>query len=91
MGPYAHARIGGVVHTGAGSEKAVHVVDRRLADQKAVGAGRKGLACLLLCSKRGDSVDHPLPKFTQIRGWFDHDSQPIVIVGAQVWRRGRNR
>ena len=72
-GTYTDGQMRVVVHAGAGSEEGVHVVHCRLADRPAVGAGRKGLACPLLRSKRVDGVDDPLLQSTQILGRFDDD------------------
>ena len=78
-----------VVQAGARSDKVVHIVHGWLADRPAVGAGRKGLACALLHSERGDRVDHPLLQSNQILGWFDHDSHQGKILVGQVIQASR--
>ena len=78
-----------VVLAGTRSDKVVHVVHCRLADRPAVGPGRKGLACALLHSERGDRVDQPLLQSNQILAWFDHDSHQGEILVGQVIQASR--
>jgi hypothetical protein len=90
-GPDSDRQMRVVVRAGAGSDEGVDVVNRRLADRRAVGAGREGFACPVLHGERRNRVDDPLLKSSQIRDWLDDDpGQPEIPLheGIEADRPG---
>lgn len=80
----AHGDVGVVVRSGAGSDKAVHVVDRELADRRTIQPWGKGLIRALFRREGSHRLDDPQLEAAPILRGLDRDAHGAEVPMGQV-------